>query len=312
MDDQKIEDIDEITNENSVEIQEEQNNTQVDDYPEISIPDNLPVAENAAQTVKEPSLVYAFGTIDYDFVSETRYNYFEQAMKNGKQKGIPSDPIALLNYLDGNEYEATAVTWTLNIDEIPIYAIRPGCPYANIVYQKLREYLKKKQEEEETLRISIPGHITGRVSLRSGLVIPVITPELRGMRDWTSEALRHKATESDDKGKIRNFLERIYYDMRNNGRLPNNRAINFAVTDGFLINNIFEDAWGENMEMGDVDAVPSPVIYRPGSDCWDVKMIFFDPQNREAKAKRVYRYTIDVSDVIPVALGEVRSWSVYE
>ncbi len=48
---------------------------------------------------------------------------------------------------------------------------------------------------------------------------------------------------------------------------------------------------------------------RINSDCWDVKLKFFDPENG-SRARKVYLFTIDVSDRIPVTLGQVRSWSV--
>jgi hypothetical protein len=35
---------------------------------------------------------------------------------------------------------------------------------------------------------------------------------------------------------------------------------------------------------------------------------FFDPENTR-RARRVYRFTVDVSDTMPVTLGEVRSWT---
>ncbi|MCE2673649.1 MAG: hypothetical protein LW635_08605 [Microcystis sp. 53598_E5] len=47
---------------------------------------------------------------------------------------------------------------------------------------------------------------------------------------------------------------------------------------------------------------------RLDSDCWDVQLKFFDPENSR-RARKVFRFTIDVSDLIPVTLGEVRSWS---
>ena len=43
-------------------------------------------------------------------------------------------------------------------------------------------------------------------------------------------------------------------------------------------------------------------ICRPDSDCWDVQLLMFDPEN-ERRASRVYRYTVDVSDVLPVTVG---------
>lgn len=48
---------------------------------------------------------------------------------------------------------------------------------------------------------------------------------------------------------------------------------------------------------------------RINSDCWDVKLKFFDPENGR-RARKVYLFTIDVSDRIPVTLGQIRSWSV--
>jgi hypothetical protein len=51
----------------------------------------------------------------------------------------------------------------------------------------------------------------------------------------------------------------------------------------------------------------SPVC-RPDSDCYDVELSFFNPNNTNV-ANRVYRFTVDVSDVIPVTVGAVRSWT---
>jgi hypothetical protein len=45
------------------------------------------------------------------------------------------------------------------------------------------------------------------------------------------------------------------------------------------------------------------------SDCWDVKLRFFDPDNSR-RARKVFRFTLDASDTLPVTLlGEVRTWS---
>jgi hypothetical protein len=51
----------------------------------------------------------------------------------------------------------------------------------------------------------------------------------------------------------------------------------------------------------------SPVC-RPDSDCYDVELAFFNPNNTRV-ANRIYRFTVDVSDVIPVTIGAVRSWT---
>ena len=61
------------------------------------------------------------------------------------------------------------------------------------------------------------------------------------------------------------------------------------------------------MELDTITVEKSPIC-RLDSDCWDVKLKFFDPENNR-RAKRVFRFTIDVSDSIPVTLGEVRTWT---
>jgi hypothetical protein len=62
------------------------------------------------------------------------------------------------------------------------------------------------------------------------------------------------------------------------------------------------------MELDKIEVEKSPFC-RLDSDCWDVKLKFFDPEN-SSRAKKVFRFTIDVRDPMPVTLGEVRSWSV--
>ncbi|MCP4549327.1 MAG: peptidase S8, partial [bacterium] len=59
-----------------------------------------------------------------------------------------------------------------------------------------------------------------------------------------------------------------------------------------------------------IDVERSPIC-RPESDCWDVKLTFFNPTKRIEQARVVYRFTIDVSDVVPVTVGPVRHWHVY-
>jgi hypothetical protein len=64
------------------------------------------------------------------------------------------------------------------------------------------------------------------------------------------------------------------------------------------------------MELSGVAVEASP-LSRPGSDCYDVRVTLFKPDELNKVAKREYRFTVDVSDVVPVTIGPVRSWSVY-
>ncbi|CNJ60934.1 cyanobactin maturation protease, PatA/PatG family [Yersinia enterocolitica] len=61
---------------------------------------------------------------------------------------------------------------------------------------------------------------------------------------------------------------------------------------------------------GQVIPTVSPVS-RPDSGCWDVVLEFFNPKERLTTARKLYRDTIDVSDIMPVTIGTLRSWYVY-
>jgi cyanobactin maturation PatA/PatG family protease len=202
-----------------------------------------------------------------------------------------------------------------------IYAIRPSGAFAAQIYLRLREFLNS-QISEGTERVSIPGYTSGSAALRNGQAVPVIYPELRGMFSWTTQALVKAAVgeASDEEGRqgehesraeeVTNFLERVYYEIRNFGIAPQERAINYAATNAFQIDHVFRDAIRARMSLDRIEVERSPIC-RPESDCWDVKLTFFDPSRRLERARIVYRFTVDVSDIIPISIGKVRRWSVY-
>ncbi|MFM6106235.1 MAG: peptidase S8, partial [Sphaerospermopsis kisseleviana] len=107
---------------------------------------------------------------------------------------------------------------------------------------------------------------------------------------------------------LSSFLNRVYYDLQNVGQLAKDRALNFSVTNAFQAASSFSQAITTGMQLDSIEVEKSPFC-RINSDCWDVKLKFFDPENGR-RAKRVFLFTIDVSDRIPVTLGQVRSWSV--
>jgi hypothetical protein len=142
------------------------------------------------------------------------------------------------------------------------------------------------------------------------------------MYSWTTKALfeRFKEAASEDKGEkkdsnfqsgpaAQNFLERVYFEFRNLGLEPEHRAINYAATNAFAVSKVFESAMGEEMELDTVSVDRSPIVF-PNSDCWDVKLVFFDPQRQLERARKVYRITVDVSGIEPVIRDQARSWSI--
>jgi len=116
-----------------------------------------------------------------------------------------------------------------------------------------------------------------------------------------------EAQESEMRRTLSSFLNRIYYDLRNLGQTSQDRALNFAATNAFQAAQTFSEAVGAGMELDSINVSKSPFC-RLDSDCWDVQLKFFDPENSR-RARKIFRFTIDVSDLIPVTLGEVRSWS---
>lgn len=286
-----------------------------------------------ASAPPQQQLIYALGQLGVDFESEARRDSFAQSMgpvvnEDGKMLapyGNPQDTRQLLAYLKKSPWDAAALTWTLSIDATPIYAILPAGPFAPAVHARLQEFLADMLEGVD--RISIPGVVAGSVRLANGQIVPAIIPELRGMFSWTTDALVRslmpvQPESLDEAGKerfaletaevaegVHNFLERVYYELRNLGQTPQDRAINFAATNAFNIETVFENAHKQKLDLDTIEVEPSPIC-RPDSDCWDVKLMFFFPEREAQSARRAYRFTVDVSDVVPVTVGEMRTWMV--
>lgn len=206
-----------------------------------------------------------------------------------------------------------------------MYALEPTGAFGADLYARLLDMLageiQAEDDESYIQRVSIPGKLTGNtVRLYSGQVVPVIQLENpRGMYGWKQNALIAQAAEavsgrstatadlSTIQTNLRGFLDRIYYDLRNLGVLSSDRALNFAATNAFQAAMVFSEALGGGMQLESIETEMSPFA-RADSDAWDVKMKFFDPENTR-RARRVYRFTVDVSELMPVTLGDVRSWT---
>ena len=300
-----------------------------------TMPNNPAVALDASPTdgisASIPSnLVYALGTLGYDFGTEARRDTFKQLMPAVVIEGVtvpanPYDARQMVDYLEQNPSEAKALIWTLNQELTPVYAIEPKGSFGADVYEALIQLLAAQliaQESEDYIeRMSLPGRLSDRtVKLFSGQSVPVIEPRVtRGMYGWCVNSLVSAALETlrDGMGDVNeeavrrslaSFLHRIYFDLRNLGQTARDRALNFAATNAFQAASTFAEAVARGMELDSIEVEKSPFC-RLNSDCWDVKLKFFDSENSD-RAKKVYRFTIDVIDVMPVTLGQVRSWSV--
>ena len=276
------------------------------------------------------NLVYVLGTLGYDFGTEAHRDTFKPLMPtitidNLELPSNPYDARQMVDYLESNLSETKSLIWTVNLELTPIYAIKPVGAFAAEIYQVMQYMLAgqilPEADEDYVERVSIPGMLTEEtVRLFSGQIVPVIKVNSpRGMYGWKVNTLIESAIETvrteheiADEARMRrsltSFLNRIYYDLRNVGQIARDCALNFAATNAFQAVQTFSQAVAMGMELHSIEVEKSPFC-RYGSECWDVKLKFFDPENG-LRAKRVFRFTIDVSDHTPVTLGEVRSWAV--
>ena len=262
------------------------------------------------------SFAYVIGRLGYDFPTEARRDAFIQ-------RGVanPHDPAALLGFLAKHPHASGELVWTIEQDDTPIYALQPGGPFAAEEHARLRELLGATVHDGAEL-ISVPGFVGGMAPLRSGQKLPMLWPNLLGMYSWSTKTLVHAALGDppgdpagreahEKKGEaVGNFLQRLYYELRNLGRAAPERALNFAATNAFQVTQVFSAALRADLQLDGIQVERSP-LGRPGSECWDVKLAFFDPAQRLTRSRRVYRFTVDVSDVLPVTIGKVRSWDVF-
>jgi len=290
----------------------------------------IAITPSSVTPSQRSNLVYVLGTLGYDFGTEARRDTFKQFMPavtvgNAQVTANPYDARQMTDYLESNLSETKSLIWTLNLELTPLYAIKPvgafGADIYEVMMYMLAGQILAEDNEDYIERVSIPGMLTDEtVTLFSGQVVPVLKVNSpRGMYGWkvntliesalqTVSAAQETADETVMRRSLSSFLNRVYYDMRNLGQIARDRALNFAATNAFQAVQTFSEAVAIGMELHSIDVEKSPFC-RYGSECWDVKLKFFDPDHG-LRAKRVFRFTIDVSDRTPVTLGEVRSWAV--
>jgi hypothetical protein len=259
-------------------------------------------------------LVYALGELGYDFVSQARMDSLAQKIAPSATPSLGHvkalDGKALLKHLKKEPWDAAAVTWTLNLHGTPLYAIQPAGPFAGVAYERLLTCLEDHLGNAIE-RVSVGGTVAGAVTLLQGQSVPVLVPEIRTMYSWTTAALARAVTGSavQKRDAVEKFLNRVYHSLRNPGLAAPDRALNYVVTNALLVEPVFTQALKDKMELDHIQVTRSPYC-RPGSDCWDVELYFFDPLKDSHKMRKVYRLTVDVSDVAPVGVGPMRAWSV--
>jgi len=288
----------------------------------------MPVETDDPVSPAKKRLIYALGTIGYDFGTESRRDTFKQLMPPVEVGGTtvpanPYDPRQMSDYLARDPSEARSLVWTLHQEQTPVYALKPVGSFGHQIYETFRLLLAGQVDASGSgaavERVSVPAERTERaLRLFSGQVVPVVKLRVpRGLYGWQVDDLIEDALAAaapdlgvDEAPRVRHalrgFLNRVYHDLKNPGDTSKDRALNFAATNAFQAAEAFAKAVAEGRQLKSIEVVKSPVC-RLYSDCWDVKLKFFDPDHGQ-RAKRVCRLTVDVSDLMPVTLGEVRTW----
>ncbi len=174
-------------------------------------------------------LVYVLGQLSVDFPSRTRREAIAIQMPDNKSPLHDKD---LLEYFESKPWEAQNVQWVLSRNEAPLYVIRPNGPFASRGYDLLREFLDDQLKFSIVL-VAIAGRIIGQAKLSSGHVIPVVEPDLEGMYDWENTELIASVGAKQGDGEyaaIENFLRRMESAAQNVGIAPQDRALNYAVS----------------------------------------------------------------------------------
>lgn len=293
---------------------------------DLSSPDSSKVEVSTAFSGN----VYALGTLNYDFGDETRVDTFKERMASAEVNGImvppdPYDPRQMVEHLDRNPDESRSLIWTLSLDGDIIYALEPTGPFSSQIYEMfllmLAGQLEPEASDEFVDRISIPARQTNRtVELFSGEVVPVVkVHDLRGMYAWKVNTLVNaaiaaisrqvdEAQEPLVRQALTAFLNRVYNDLRNVGQTSRDRALNFAATNIFQAASVFVKAIADRRQLDSIEVEKSPFC-RLNSDCWDIKLEFSDPE-RGSRGRKVFLFTLDVVQPMPVTLGKIKSWSL--
>lgn len=281
-------------------------------------PDNSPGAEQSTEASldqsaasllpRTPKMAFALGCIDYDIPDDTRRSLLVNALSEAGVPGPPEDPAVLAALLDRTPSAAQEVTWLIAREGSPLYAVEVAGQDMRAVLDTfasgLREQVSGAIEE-----MSFPGVVTGRMlELSTDEPVPVLRMGgPRGLYGWRRrDQIARLPLPPAGRVQLERMLAFIDDGEPNDGTHSHVRAVNYLVT------NPAQLAWSAGVAAGegfsfDTLTVQRSTLNRPYSDCWDIDLIFKDP-DRPARAKLLHRHSVDVGDLLPVSIGTPRTW----
>ena len=292
------------------------------------LPSFAPVKERQENTKKR--FVYALGTLGIDYDTQATFESFRREMKGIEddncrpiQKPNPQDPRHIRSYLKKHPTEASRLTWVIKQHGSPSYAIKPSGDFNAQGYQKLAEYLKPLTAEERVRMnfCSIPGEIIGETKLRTGQRLPLIHPFLQEMQNWKTRDLCAKVVQINSnrqeppnialiEEKVQRFIHRLSFQLTNKGAEKTDRALNYVTSRFYTMGSPLAMKLLKGYELEYI-RVEKSSFCRPDSDCQDVTICFFQPKARQKMAKHLFRFTVDVSQPIPILMGTQKDWYAY-
>ena len=281
-------------------------------------PDNSPGVEQstapagyqsaASLLPRTPKMAFALGRIGFDIADDTRRSLLDEAIEGADISGVPEDPAVLAALMDRLPSIAQEVTWLVLREGSPLYAIAVTGPSASEVLASFASGVGE-QVSGAIEEMSFPGVVTGEmVTLSSDELVPVLRMTgIRGLYGWRrSDQLDRLPLPPAGREQLARMLAFIDEGEPNDGTHSHVRAINYLVT------NPAQLAWSAGVVSGegfsfDTLSVRRSTLNRPYSDCWDIDLIFKDP-DRPSRARLLHRHSVDVGDALPVSIGGPRTW----
>ncbi|MFF3677394.1 S8 family serine peptidase [Streptomyces sp. NPDC002120] len=142
----------------------------------------------------QKQVIYAIGTIGFDYQTEARRDSFRQLMPNivtpatGTEPEVETqpniyDPKQLHAYLSKNPWESDKLTWTLNVDATPIYALEAEMPVGMDWNRPIIENRKASPEVVQGLAESTATDADKLAAFLETLSYPPVSYVYRTFRD---------------------------------------------------------------------------------------------------------------------------------
>ena len=260
------------------------------------------------QSLRTPTFVFALGSVGFEIPTDLAYEALEQDRKSVGIEGSVADAAVMGRLLAERPSLAERLTWLLQANGNPIYALEPEGPLAAEIYSNLAEILTA-QVLGEVDTISIPGlRLSSMRTLRDGTRVPRVVMEvMRGLYAWTVESsVARTGIDVESSEILLSILRKIKDESRNDGAGGPYRTLNYLLANPVQLTMSAVIAQREGFTFGGLNIIRS-TFSRPYSECWDIELAFVDTEN-EFRAGLIHRHTVDVADILPVSVGTLKTW----